>query len=281
MTPSRRSSRRDLATLLRRVEAMNIHTTERHWRLIPIRLAERARPRVLQVGDGLLTLLTGSDSLRLNRVIGLGHRGRAEEAMIDEITGRCREARIKRFSVMVGPGPQSGEIEEWLSRRGFEARLGHALLLRDLSQPIARPNTALRVARAGGRQRETVAQVLAESFPVPESRREWSLAAAGARHNQSFLAYAGRGAVAVAILCVLDGLAWLGGASTRTRWRRRGAQSALIAARLRRASRLGCRWAWSETAAPGPGRPAGSRRNLMRMGFEPVCLKPLYVCQVR
>jgi hypothetical protein len=72
---------------------------------------------------------------------------------------------------------------------------------------------------------------------------EWSLAAAGAPHNQNFVAYAGRTAVAVGTLVVADGLAWLGGASTRTRWRRRGAQSALIAARLRKAARSGCRWA--------------------------------------
>ena len=91
------------------------------------------------------------------------------------------------------------------------------------------------------------------------------------------MAFAGRIAVAVAAVRIDQGLAWLGGAATRTRWRGRGAQSALIAARLRRAQRAGCGWAWSETHEPMRGRPDGSRRNLTRLGFEQVLVEPIYV----
>ena len=73
------------ARLLRQIEAMGVRATEQHWALIPPALAKRLRPRVGRVGDALLTSVATSDSLRMNRVIGLGSRGCATEAKIDEI----------------------------------------------------------------------------------------------------------------------------------------------------------------------------------------------------
>ncbi len=67
-----------------------------------------------------------------------------------------------------------------------------------------------------------------------------------------------------------DGEAWahLGWAGTSPAFRRRGAQSALIAARVSRAAELGATWCTSETInAPGMDT---SYRNLQRCGFTPV-----------
>lgn len=263
--------------ILRRIETMGIHGTERHWAHIPAELAKRARPQIARVGDGLATLMPASDSLRMNRVIGLGHRGEASEATIDGIIERYRSARVKRFSVLLGPGPQAAHIERWLLRRRFTRHGGYALLVRDCRQPVPRAVTDLRVGRAARSHREAIVRILGESFSMPASRRAWSLATVADPAYQYFLAFAGTMPAAVAAVRVEDDLAWLGGAATRTRWRHRGAHGALIAARLRRAARSGCRWAWSETAEPAPGRPGGSRRNLLRFGFEQACVKPIYL----
>jgi GNAT superfamily N-acetyltransferase len=263
--------------LLLEIEAMSIRSAAAHWSLIPDELALSARPQVLRVGDALLTVMPKSDALRMNRVTGLGHLGMASEAVIEEIVARYRAARVKRFSVLLRPGVQAPAIESWLARRGFRAHGGHLLLVRDSRLPSPRPATALRVQRASRQQRETVVRVLAESFPLPPSRRAWAVAAAGAAGLEHYLAWSGRIPVAVAALHMDHGLAWLGGAATRTRWRRQGGQSALIAARLARAARAGCRWAWSETAAPARGRPDGSRRNLTRLGFVEAGLEPIWV----
>jgi acetyltransferase (GNAT) family protein len=112
---------------------------------------------------------------------------------------------------------------------------------------------------------------------MPASRLAWPIAARSSRGGEHFLALDGRRPVAVASLRVDRDLAWLGGAATRTRWRRRGAQGGLIATRLRHAAQLGCRWAWCETAEPAPGRPDTSRRNLLRHGFEQVGVSLQYV----
>ncbi len=62
---------------------------------------------------------------------------------------------------------------------------------------------------------------------------------------------------------VADGLAQLTGAATRPAHRRRGVQSALLAARLREAAEWGCDLA-VVTVLPG----SKSQQNAQRRGFE-------------
>lgn len=69
--------------------------------------------------------------------------------------------------------------------------------------------------------------------------------------------------VATGVLSIHDGVALLAGASTRPEWRRRGAQTALLAARLRLARRAGCDLAML-CARPG----SESHRNAERRGFS-------------
>jgi hypothetical protein len=135
----------------------------------------------------------------------------------------------------------------------------------------------LRLVRAKREHGPLVAAIHERCFGLPASRKTWSLASVGAPGYEHYLAFAGTTPVAAGSLRIEGDLAWLGGGATLTCWRRRGAHGALIVARLRTAARRGCRWAWVETVAPVPGRPAGSRRNLLRLGFEEVCVKPIFV----
>src|SRR5262245_44370007 len=267
----------------RRVEAMAVRGTEQHWKLVPQELAVKLRPAVERVGDGLLTLLPKSDSLRMNRVIGLGHRGLARESMIDEIVARYRSAGLRRFSFLMSPGPQAAEIAAWVGERGFEPHGGYTLLVRDARIPVSRPRSAarLRVARSRSDDRLTVVRIIEEVFGAPRSRRSWALAAIGSPGYEHYIAWVDRTPVAVGTLQVEGDMAWLGGGATLPRWRRAGAHGALIAARLARAARLGSRWVWVQTNLPGRGQRDASRRNLVRMGFEQASLKPSFVWKAR
>src|SRR5579859_489184 len=88
-----------------------------------------------------------------------------------------------------------------------------------------------------------------------------------------FVAYDGEQPAAAGALYVVGKLAWLGIAATVPGFRRRGAQTALLAARIRRASELGCTLLVTETGEAVDGRPAGSYRNILRAGFEPRYLR--------
>ena len=269
------------ARVLRRIEAMGVRGTERFWGLIPPDVAKRLRPRTARVGDAFLTLAAASDALRMNRVIGLGHDGLAREAMIDRIIAFYRAAKLRRFSVVVSPGPQAARISRWLLARGLTRRGGHSLLVRESRRAVPPVRSQVRVVRATREHAEAILSIHERCFALPASRGRWSLAGLESPHHEQYVALVGGTLVAVGALQIDRGLAWIGGGATLTPWRRHGAHGALIAARLRRAAHRGCRWVWVETAAPAPGRPAGSRRNLLRLGFEEVCVKPIFVWHER
>jgi hypothetical protein len=203
--------------------------------------------------------------------------------MIDEIIERYRGAGLRRFSFLLSSGPQADEIMAWLRQRGFEPHGGYTLLIRDGRVPVAKPRGAarLRVARARRGDRLVVVRIIEECFAMPRSRRSWALSAIGTSGYQHYLAWVGSTAVAVGTLQVEGDLAWLGGGATLPRWRKMGAHGALIAARLTRAARLGCRWIWVQTNLPSRGQRDASRRNLMRLGFEQASLKPSFVWKAR
>ncbi|HTO91304.1 MAG TPA: hypothetical protein VMJ70_09250 [Candidatus Sulfotelmatobacter sp.] len=273
-TPTRR---RPDPELLGRVESMAVRARERHWALLPEALARRLKPLGRRFADGFATLMSGSESLRVNRVIGVGHRQRVSRALLAEIIQFYRDAGIHRFGFELGPGPQFRELGEWLEVLGLVRRGGFSLYLRDLRRPIEAGAGEVVAKQARGTNLTRSIELAERIFSVPASRRSWTLASARSGQREHFLASIGATPIGVGALQVEGELAWLGGGGTLTRYRRRGAQSALIAARLRRAAALGCRWAWSETAAPRPGRPQGSRRNLLRLGFEEVLVKPSFV----
>lgn len=267
--------------LLRGIEAMGIRATERFWSVMPAEVAQRMRPRVVRVGDGLATIAGGSNALRMNRVIGLGHQGLARESLIDEIIALYRQAKLRRFSVMMSPGPQAERITEWLLARGFTRHGGHSLLVRDARETVPTLRSAVRVARARRADVEAILAIHERCFALAASRRPWSRAALEDPELEQYVAWVGATPVAVGALRMEGRLGWLGGGATLTRWRRHGAHGAVIAARLRRAARRGCRWVWVETAIPAPGRPEGSRRNLVRAGFAEACIKPTFVWHAR
>ncbi len=94
---------------------------------------------------------------------------------------------------------------------------------------------------------------------------------------QILAAFDGAAAVAMALLFVRGAWAYLGAAGTDPAHRNRGAQKALIRARVTRAAECGARWCLSETNTAVPV----SLANLERCGFERVIAWRVYVWDAR
>lgn len=109
---------------------------------------------------------------------------------------------------------------------------------------------------------ETIA--LAYGITEPAKQRISDDMAAAGRGVSSAIFYARvDGEVAgCALVQVANGIAWLGPAVTHPDFRRRGVQTALLAARMRLAENLGCEYA-AATAHPH----GDSARNVLRVGF--------------
>ncbi len=82
---------------------------------------------------------------------------------------------------------------------------------------------------------------------------------------------------AAAALWARGDAAYLGLAATLPEHRGKGAQRALIAARILRACELGCRTIVTETGEQRDNRPSNSYRNLLRLGFGERYVVPNWV----
>ena len=77
-------------------------------------------------------------------------------------------------------------------------------------------------------------------------------------------------------LYVDGGVGWLGFGATLPPYRGRGAQSAILAARIEDARRQGCATVVTETGELADDRPSSSYRNIVRAGFRETGVRPNY-----
>ena len=110
---------------------------------------------------------------------------------------------------------------------------------------------------------DTAARGWGETPELAEFMRGFGLVSANSAGTVCFLAEIGDEAVAAGALAVHGGVALLAGASTLPAWRGRGAQTALLAARLRHAVEQGC-----DLAMMGAQPGSTSQLNAERQGFR-------------
>ena len=138
-------------------------------------------------------------------------------------------------------------------------------------------STDLRIESIGAAHAETFAGVACAAFGMPAAVGPMLTATIGRPGWQHYLAFDGEQAVATAALYVREGVGWLGVGSTLPSHRRRGAQGALMARRIRDGGDLGCRWLVTETGEDTPEQPNPSYHNMLRTGFRLAYQRPNYV----
>lgn len=214
---------------------------------------------------GISALFDGVGS-PLTQTFGLGMTQPADEAMLEAIEAffRTRGAAVDHE---VSP-LALGEPLALLSRRGYiPIELTDVMFRPITTADDAATDPAIAITTAGPEAGEAWAHAAGDGwseFPevVPFVR------ALGAVYPHTvgstcFAASIGGAMAATGVLAMHEGVALLAGASTRPAWRRRGAQSALLAARLRHAWQAGCDLAMI-CARPG----SDSHRNAERRGFR-------------
>ncbi len=201
------------------------------------------------------------DSFLTNRVTGLGAAGDITPAALDRIAAFFGDARY----MVAGDVPG-------IESRGFSRASDAAVFTRGVER-YRPPATELVVRAAGAEDRAAFGEVCGAASGTPRWLAPWFGAIAGATGWHCFLAFDGEKPVATgALFAAIDG-GWLGFGATLPSHRRRGAQSALLAARIRRAAELGlsCIVAGSGADSAGP-----SFRNLERAGFRLVSVEPVW-----
>jgi hypothetical protein len=219
-----------------------------------------------------------SGNTMINRVTALGLRAPATDAALDEIDAFFREAGT-RYAIGVSPFTPP-DLSGRLEARGFEP--GYAWMkFRRGVDALPEPQTSLRVEEIGGEHGAAFGAVVARGYGMPDFFADWFARAAGLLRFRLFLAFDGDEPAGAGALFVGDAIGWLGLAATVPEHRRKGAQSAILAARIRAAGEARLGGLATETGERLPDRPSNSYRNLIRSGFEEQYVRANYLSPLR
>ena len=218
-------------------------------------------------GATVLRVPAAPGSPMLNRVVGLGVERPATESDVDAALAAFGPG--VDFYVAVAAAARPAQLPAWLRARGLSPGWGWMRFRRGVDDLPAADMT-LRVAEAvTPDERRAFARIVRISYGLPEAAE---IPIANAPHGgwQCWLALDGDELVGAAGMFTADRAAYLGLAGTLPEHRGKGAQTALLAARIRRAAELGCDVMVTETGERQEQRPSNSYRNIIRAGFSEV-----------
>lgn len=228
--------------------------------------------RVADVDGALcLRLDDAAEVTMFNRVLGLGLNRRASEEQLDAALAFLDGVHAY---VAVAPDAEPPDLPRWLEERRHVPDYGWTKFSRSTADP-PRAQTELRVERV--EDGDPFAEAAVRGFGSPVVSHEWLAALASTQGWQCFVAFDGTEPAGAGALFVDGEVGWVGIGATAPEHRGKGAQSALLAARIAAASEAGCRVVVTETGEPAGGRPNGSYRNILRAGFEPQYVRANYV----
>jgi hypothetical protein len=230
--------------------------------------------RSARIASGFAMAADGPESLLQNRVLGLGLRELLTESVLEESIAHYPDG--KSFALNLCPFAELTGASAQLLRQGFATFFHHLKWVRD-DAPVTAVVTTLEVVEIGRSRAHEWAALYAEIHDLSPAYATWSASAVGREGWTHHLALDQERPVAAAAMYVHDDLAWLGKMGTLEPDRKRGAQGALIAARVNAGLAAGVRTFAMETAPDWPDLPGGSLRNAARAGFRPAYARPSWV----
>lgn len=244
----------------------------------------RAYASLLRAADGHPVEIGGATvliapavttSLNLNRVIGLGVRQSADESTLDEIAATYRRLGLS-YGIEVCPNAAPAELRDWLRRRRLRKTVPTAMRLR-AAGPASVALAGLNVHRAHNADEVwQVADICRSVFRMPEAVCSIIAAAGHDARWRHWLVRCDGETIAASLSFVSQGVAWLGWDATPAPFRGRGAQRAMIAARVQDAWEAGCEHVTAETAVDTAARPDASGQNYEKEAFRLVYERMTY-----
>jgi len=222
---------------------------------------------VLHDRDGLRLRAHRTRDLSLNRVYGLGIQAPLTEQGLDALIEEYRRADVSRFMVSWSPVCRPHDAVRWFRERGFRRIPSVVRLARhtDVTLPSPCDLVVVDATVADAGEFGELAARCNELSPEYAPGLNSTIGHLGWRH---YFVLDGERPIAAAALYVEGDVAWAGLGGTLPGDRRRSAQSALLARRVRDAHDAGARWITSWTTAEFSDRPNHSLRNMKRLGFE-------------
>ena len=231
-------------------------------------LSQRLGLDYLRIGGGVAALMTNDPTGSYwSRVLGLGWTEPITEDLVAEILNWYRAHGGGSVVFQVSPLVPQSDWEPVLERAGFTAGGSWVKCIRDTSAPMT-PLTDLQIRPLAEVDGQRYAEVYWAGFEFEDPLFiEWMERQPTMDRWRTFGAFDGDDLAAVGALFLNGDFGGMSGAATLPAFRNRGAQGALIAARIEAAAMEGCSWVISETGAEAEDDPNPSLHNLHRHGF--------------
>jgi hypothetical protein len=233
--------------------------------------AERADPRAVTAISLTATAVGPATAVRCRGagpLLNRGYDAPADATQLAALRAHYESAGVPLYFLYIdGADRAPGEIE----RAGLvRYRRGMVYLARDLRAPVAPVATALDVGPVTAGELPRATEIYCAAFDADRGLAPVVASMHGAPGWHFLVARAAGEPIALGILYVQGELAVLFGGATSPRFRQRGAQAALVTARVALARELGCSWIGGHTGEPVADDPQHSFHNMTRAGLVPV-----------
>jgi ribosomal protein S18 acetylase RimI-like enzyme len=235
-----------------------------------------------RLGGATVLALANDPTDYWSKALGFGVTEPVTRELMTEVVRAYERSGSRLALVQIAPAALPEDWAEIAADLGLEQRPGWVKLQRDLTAPGELPEvrTDLRIAPVAEHQLAEWARVLFSGFGMPADYDVLGTSADPAVFRR-FGAWDGDRLVAAASLVVDGDAGAMFGAATLPGHRGRGAQSGLLAARLRAAAEAGIRWVSAETGAETPEWRNPSLHNIRRAGLVDLYERPNWLWRAR
>ena len=266
------SQARDLFSL---IEAAEADAWEEIQRSSPPAFRDEFGVTVHRV-RGAVLVASRAELASLNRLWLPGSAKAPVEEVLDEAIDCARSAGSTKLLIHCPPWAADSKTFE---QRGLRPTTPMTKLYRQPASSIDHA-CSLRIETIGAADSGRFATISTIASDMPPSFGSGFNSTIGSDGWIHYMAFDGDEPVAVAGLRVYAQAAWCCMAATLKSHRGRGAQSALLARRIRDAAIAGCSWVTCESISKSPEEPSDSKRNMLRAGFVPAYDRLSYVCDL-
>ncbi len=208
----------------------------------------------------------------INRCIGLGVESPATLETVQSIVNSYRDAGVRRFFLQRHPDAAPPEIGHWLEDAGLVRARGWQKFSRGRA-PAPDVSSDLRVEMVGSESGSAFADIVCDAFDLGDQAKPWLALLPGRPGWHVFMSFDGEQPAGCGALYIEGKAAWSDFGATAPLFRRRGSQSAVLAARIDYALSRKCERIHTCTGEDVAGDPQHSFGNILRMGFEPTYVR--------
>lgn len=228
-----------------------------------------------RIGGGVALSVRDDPARYWSKALGFGFEEPVTADLIGEVCAFYRSRGTPLAVLQLAPSVLPEDWSEICARENLSAGSAWVKLACPTDEALARaeepgrPAAGVRVAPVEARDAAEWGALMMRGFGMPEEHLGAMIAGGVGRAGwHPYGAWLDGELVGTATMHVHGDAAQFFGAATLPHARRRGAQSAFLAARARAAAAAGCGWLVAETGAEAPGEHNSSLHNMRRAGFE-------------